>query len=373
MQDIRLHDIISYEVIDSEYPIRLHSIQYKSTKSLALYPDHLTTTYFFTVGGGTMSAMLQSRTLNHRESRLQRFLRYMRKDYLLYLMILPGLTYIILFKYVPMYGITIAFKDYKVTSDILSAPWVGLENFANLFSRTAFIRALQNNVLISIYKLIFGFPFPIILSLLINEIQRSKAKKFVQTAVILPNFVSWVVIYGLLYAIFFPSSGAIKGIAEVFGYTGTIPNLLTDKDHFRAVIVISHIWKGAGMGTIVYLSAISGIDQNLYEAASIDGAGRWRQMWHITMASIRETIVILLFFRIGEMMYAGFDQIFAMSNDLVISVADIIDTYVYRLGLQQRKFSIATAAGLFQSAIGMLLVLTTNYIAKKIDPDSGII
>ena len=127
------------------------------------------------------------------------------------------------------------------------------------------------------------------------------------------------------------------------------------------------------MGTIVYLSAISGIDQNLYEAASIDGAGRWRQMWHITMASIRETIVILLFFRIGEMMYAGFDQIFAMSNDLVISVADIIDTYVYRLGLQQRKFSIATAAGLFQSAIGMLLVLTTNYIAKKIDPDSGII
>jgi len=207
---------------------------------------------------------------------------------------------------------------------------------------------------------------------LINEIRNTKLKKFVQTSVILPNFVSWIVIYGLLYAILSPSSGAIKGLAEMFGYTGSIPNLLTDKSKFRAVIVVSHIWKGAGMGTIVYLAAISGIDQDLYEAALIDGAGRWRQMWHITLASIRQTIVILLFFRVGEMMYAGFDQIYAMSNDLVISVVDIIDTYVYRLGLQQRKFSVATAAGLFQSATGMALVLITNYIAKKIDPDSGI-
>ena len=319
-----------------------------------------------------MSTMLQSETLHKEKGRLQSFFSYIRKDYMLYLMILPGLVYILLFKYVPMYGVTIAFKDYKVTSDIMSAPWVGLSNFTNLFSRRAFLRALQNNILISVYKLVFGFPFPILLSLLINEIQRSKVKKFVQTAVILPNFVSWIVIYGLLYAILSPSTGAIRSIASAIGYKGTIPNLLTDRDHFQAVIVVSHIWKSAGMGTIVYLSAISGIDQNLYEAAAIDGAGRWRQMWHITLASIRSTIVVLLFFRIGEMMYAGFDQIFAMSNNLVISVADIIDTYVYRMGLEQRKFSLATAAGLFQSAIGMVLVLTTNYIAKKIDPESGI-
>lgn len=309
---------------------------------------------------------------NKSRSKLQDFLRYMRKDYMLYLMILPGILYFIVFKYLPMYGITIAFKDYKVTSGFFDAPWIGFKNFINLFSRSAFRRALKNNILISIYKLIFGFPFPIILSLLINEIRKSKVKKFVQTAVILPNFVSWIVIYGLMYAVFSPSSGAIKGLAELFGYMGEIPNILTKKDTFKSVIVVSHIWKGAGMGTIVYLSAISGIDQELYESASIDGAGRWQQMWHVTLASLRSTIIVLLFFRVGEMMNAGFDQIFAISNDLVISTADIIDTYVYRLGLQQRKFSIATAAGLFQSIIGMVLVLITNHIAKKIDPESAI-
>lgn len=305
-------------------------------------------------------------------SKLVEFLRYVRKDYLLYLMILPGLAYIIIFKYIPMYGVTIAFKDYKVTSGFANAPWVGFDNFVKLFSRSGFIRALNNNILISIYKLIFGFPFPIILSLLINEVRKTKIKKFIQTTVILPNFISWVVIAGLLYALFSPNSGAIKGIMELFGYSGSIPNILTNKDTFRAVIVISHIWKGAGMGTIVYLAAISNIDQGLYEAATIDGAGRWKQLWHITLSSLRPTIVILLIFRVGEMMYAGFEQIFAISNDLVISVSDIIDTYVYTLGLEQRRFSLATAAGLFQSSTGMVLVLLTNYISKKIDPDTGI-
>lgn len=305
-------------------------------------------------------------------TRLDEFFRYVRKDYLLYLMILPGLIYIILFKYIPMYGVVIAFKDYKITNSFSDAPWVGIDNFVNLFSRPGFIRALKNNILISVYKLVFGFPFPIILSLLINEIRKSRVKKVIQTSVILPNFVSWVVVSGLLFALFSPNSGAIKGIMELFGYSGAIPNILTDKDKFRFVIVISHIWKGAGMGTIVYLSAIAGIDQALYEAAIIDGAGRWKQLWHITLASLRPTIVILLIFRVGDIMYAGFDQIYAISNDLVISVSDIIDTYVYTIGLEQRKFALATAAGLFQSTIGLVLVLCTNYIAKKVDPDSGI-
>ena len=300
------------------------------------------------------------------------FFRYVRKDYLLYLMILPGILYVIIFKYIPMYGVTIAFKDYKVTSTFMNAPWVGLDIFENLFSRSGFIRALKNNIIISVYKLIFGFPFPIILSILINEVRKSKVKKFIQTSVILPNFVSWVVVSGLLFALFSPNSGAIRGVMEYFGYGGAIPNLLTTKETFQAVIVGSHVWKGAGMGTIVYLAAISGIDPGLYEAAIIDGAGRWRQIWHITLSSLRPTIVILLIFRVGEIMYAGFDQIYAMQNDLVISVSDIIDTYVYNLGLQQGKFSLATAAGLFQSTIGMALVLVTNYVAKKIDPESGI-
>ena len=300
------------------------------------------------------------------------FLQYFKYEYMLYLMILPGLAYIIIFKYWPMYGLTIAFQDYKITSSFFNAPWVGLENFRRLFSSAAFIRALQNNIFISVYKLFFGFPAAIILSLMINEVRRTHLRKFAQTAVILPNFVSWIVVAGLMYAIFSPNSGAIKGILEAIGYRGQISNLLTDKTHFQAYLVATHVWKNAGMGTIVYLAAMSGIDQCLYEAASVDGAGRWRQMWHVTLACLRPTIVMLLIFRVGEIMYAGFDQVFAMSNDLVIATADIIDTYVYRIGLEQRRFSLATAAGLFQSVIGMILVIGTNWMARKIDEESAV-
>ena len=298
--------------------------------------------------------------------------RDVRRDALLYLMLAPGILYFILFRYVPMYGVTIAFRDYSVFKGFADAPWVGWKHFADLFSRSAFIRALNNNIIISILKLVLGFPASLILALMINEITRAKARKTIQTAVILPNFVSWIVVNGLLFAMFNTTSGAIPGIMRSLGYQGQISNVMSQKETFLWVIVISHIWKGAGMGTIVYLAAIVGIDQQLYEAAQIDGAGHWRQLWHITLSSIRSTIVVLLIFRVGEMMYAGFDQIFAISNYLVVSVADIIDTYVYKLGMEQQKFAQATAAGLFQSGIGLVLVLVTNFIAKKTDPDSGI-
>ncbi len=307
-----------------------------------------------------------------RATGLMRLGAYMKRDWMLYLMFLPGLAYFLIFKYAPMYGITIAFKDYKIGMSIGEAPWVGMKHFIDLFSRTAFWRALINNIIISLLKLIAGFPFPIILSLMINEVRSNKAKKLVQTSVILPNFVSWVVVYGLFYAILSPSSGVLKDILRLFGYEGSIPNLLASQSAARPIIVLSHVWKGAGMGTIVYLAAIMGIDQELYEAAAVDGAGRWRQMWHITLSGIRSTIVVLLIFRLGEMMYAGFDQVFVFSNDAIVSKIDIIDTYVYRLGLEQRKYGISTAAGLFQSAIGLCLVLITNWIAKKVDPESGI-
>ncbi len=295
-----------------------------------------------------------------------------RRDALLYVMLIPGLTYVLMFKYAPMYGVTIAFRDYSIFRGFGNAPFVGLDNFIKLFSRSAFLRALKNNIIISVLKLILGFPFPILLSLMISELIRPEVKKFVQTAVILPNFVSWIVINGILYAMFNTSSGAIPGILKSIGYAGEITNIMNQKETFVWVIVFSHIWKGAGMGTIVYLASIAGIDRNLYEAASIDGAGRLRKMWHITLSSIRPTIVVLLIFRVGEMMYAGFDQIFAISNYLVVSHADIIDTFVYRLGLEQQRFSEAAAAGLFQSGIGLFLVLITNTIAKRIDADSGI-
>ena len=298
--------------------------------------------------------------------------RDLSRDKLLYLMLIPGLVYVLLFKYAPMYGVTIAFRNYNIFKGFTDAPFVGLANFAKLFSRSAFTRALGNNILISILKLVCGFPFPIILSLMINELRGRKSRKLAQTLVILPNFVSWIVINGILFAMFNTTGGAIPGLLRELGYTGTINNIMNQKESFLWVIIVSHVWKGAGMGTIVYLAAIVGIDQQLYEAAAIDGAGRFRQMWHITLSSLRPTIVILLIFRVGEMMYAGFDQIFAISNYLVISKADIIDTYAYTLGMEQQKFAEAAAAGLFQSVIGLVLVLATNAVAKKLDPDSGI-
>lgn len=301
------------------------------------------------------------------------FISYIRREYLLYLIMVPGLLYFIIFKYVPMYGVTIAFRDYNIFKGIHASPWVGFTYFQQLFSQVGFQRALYNNIIISLLKLIFGFPTPIIMSLMINELLNRHYKKFIQTSVILPNFVSWIVVYGLLYAMLSPNSGAIKDFAQIFHYTGQLPNLLSEKSTFQSVIVWSYIWKSAGMGTIVYLAALAGIDVQLYEAAVIDGANKWKQLLHVTLPCLRSTIVVLLLFRVGEVMYAGFDQIFAMTNPLVNSVADIIDTYVYRVGLQNQQFSLATAAGLFQSAIGLALVLITNYIAKKLDPESGMI
>lgn len=304
--------------------------------------------------------------------KIRGLLSYMKREYLLYLLMVPGLLYFIIFKYIPMYGVTIAFQDYNIFKPEAST-WVGFANFQQLFSQVGFRRALSNNIVISLQKLVVGFPTPIIMSLMINEINNRYYKKFIQTSVILPNFVSWVVINGLLFALFSPNMGGIKEIAGLFGYTGPLPNILTSTGSFQGVILWSHIWKSAGMGTIVYLSALMGIDTQLYEAASIDGAGKWKQLMHITLPCLRPTIIVLLMFRVGEVMYAGFDQIFAITNPMVNSVADIIDTFVYRIGIQNQQFSLATAAGLFQSAIGLVLVLVTNTIAKKFDPDSSMI
>lgn len=313
--------------------------------------------------------MKNSETL---QSKSGKFWRHLRRYWMLYAMLLPGLIYLIVFKYVPMYGVMIAFKDYNGIGTIADAPWVGWANFERLFSARAFKRALSNNIIISIAKLIFGFPMPIILALLIDYISKKSVRKLAQTVVILPSFISWVVVYGLLYAVLSPSSGVLQEILHMIGYPGRIPDLLANKGTFRGVLVASYVWKEAGPGTIVYLAALTRIDQTLYEAAAIDGAGRWRQLWHITLTEMRTTIITLFIMRVGGIMYAGFDQIFVMSNDAVVSVADIIETYVYRIGLTQRNFSLATAAGLFQSVIGMILVILTNIISKKVDPDSGI-
>lgn len=302
----------------------------------------------------------------------QKCLKYLKRCWPLYVMLIPGIVYLILFKYWPMFGVTLAFKNYKGLGPISSASWIGMQNFTRIFSTPAFTRALKNNIEISLLKLIFGFPSPIILALFINSLRVKPVKQLVQTVSIIPSFVSWIIVYGLLYAVFSPNIGALQALLETFGYTGKIPDLLVQKSTFRYMIVGSYIWKEAGSGAVMYLAAITNIDPNLYEAAALDGAGKFRQMWHITLSGIRTTIATLFLMRVGGLMYAGFDQIFVMSNDAVIAVTDIIDTYVYRLGLTQNNISRSTAAGLFQSAIGLVLVVGSNYLVKKIEPDSGL-
>ena len=301
-----------------------------------------------------------------------RLMHDIKRDMWLYAMLLPGIAYIIIFKYLPMYGITIAFQRYSVIRGFSDSPWVGFANFTRLFGRVAFIRAVQNSIIIGVLKMIFGFPLPIILALMMNELRKVVFKRAIQTAVMLPHFINWIVISGILYAIFSTRNGAVITLLRTFGFKGAMPNILADPSSFRVLIIASHLWKSIGYASIIYMAAISGIDQELYEAAQIDGAGRLRQLWHITLACIRPTIVILLIFRVGDVMNAGFDQLFIMQNPMVISVSEIIETYVYKIGMEGRSFSEATAAGLFQSLIGFVLVLITNHFANRIDPGSGI-
>lgn len=319
-------------------------------------------------------------TLNVRKERrafeMQRTLRNIRADYLLYAMLIPGLLYFILFHYIPMYGATIAFRDYSIVRGMDNAPWIGLENFEKLFARSAFRRALSNNIRISLIKICFGFPLPIMLSLVIGEVWSSRFRRWVQTTVILPSFLSWFIVYGILTAMCNLSDGVISSLVRdinaTFGTELPVVNYMTNKATFDAYMMLTYIWKEIGMGTVVYLAAIIGVDRQLYEAAAIDGAGRFKQIWHVTLPCIRSVIVMQLIFRVGNVMNAGFDQMFALSNSLVQSQADIIDTYVYRIGMEEAKFSLATAAGLFKSLIGLVLVLTTNAIARKVDSDSAI-
>ena len=303
---------------------------------------------------------------------LAEFIHSLRMDTLIYVMLIPGIAWFLLFKYVPMYGVTIAFRNYNVFQGFSNAPFVGLDVFRKLFSYADFWNAFRNTIILSLMKLVCGFPVPILLSLMINEIRHSSIKKFVQTAVLLPNFISWVVMGIVIYMIFSPSSGAIAAMMRSLGYEGAMPNLLTNKATFRWVLVYSDVWKSAGYGTIIYLGVIVGIDPTLYEAAQIDGAGWLKSIWHVTLPGLRPTIVILLIFRMGALMNVGFEQIFVMTNPLVNPVAEILDTYVYKIGMSNRQYSLAMAASLFKSAICFVLVLVTNTLSNKIEPGSGI-
>lgn len=285
----------------------------------------------------------------------------------LLLMMVPGLIYFIVYKYYPMYGVLIAFKKFRIKQGILGSPWANpiMKNFSSFFNSPYCIQILTNTIIISVAKLVFSMLACIILAVLLCEIKSHKFKRFVQTVTYLPHFLSWVIIYGVLYAIVSESSGLINVMLRAAGKQ-TVP-VLTNPKLFRPLLVFTEVWKSTGWGAIVYLAAIAGIDPGLYEAAEIDGASRMQRVWHVTLACIRPTIVVLLILKLGSVLDAGFDQIYNLYNPQVYEVADIIDTWVYRTGLEQLNYSTATAVGLFKSVIGTILVVTVNNIARNWD------
>jgi len=293
--------------------------------------------------------------------------RDIKRDKYLYLLLLPGIICLFIFRYIPMYGVVIAFKEYNIFAGIANSPWVGFLQFERLFRNPEFSRILRNTILISAYKLLWGFPAPIILALLLNELKNQRFKKFTQTVLYLPHFISWVIFAGIIVAFLNPTTGVINDIISYFG--GRKIDFLANKRMFRSILVITDLYKGVGWGTIVYLAAISNIDPTLYEAAIVDGANRFRQMWHITLPSIRSVVVILLILSLGNILNAGFEQIFLLYNPLVYEVADIIDTFVYRRGLVESNYSLGAAAGLFKNVVALILIWSANHIVKSFGED----
>ena len=282
------------------------------------------------------------------------------------LMFIPVVLYFFIFKYIPMGGIAMAFEDFIVTKGIFGSQWVGLENFEKAFRLGTFRRSVTNTLTISGLKLLFGFPAPIILALMMNEVTHLRFKKTVQTISYLPHFLSWVVLAGMFQQLLSPNNGPVNAILrDVFGVKESI-YFLGSNDYFRGTLVATDLWKNVGWSSIIYLATIAGIDPTLYEAATVDGATRWQCTRYITIPSLVSTIVIMLILSVGSIMDAGFDQVFNLYNSAVYRTGDIIDTYVYRYGISDMRYDFATAVGLFKNVIAFILVVGTNLIARRI-------
>ena len=282
----------------------------------------------------------------------------------LYLLALPPMLFFLIYRYLPMFGIVIAFQNFYPGTGFLESKWVGFHQFGRLFRSHYFPVIFSNTLIISFQRIFFGFPAPIILALMLNEVRNQTYKRVVQTISYLPHFISWVIIAGLMHQLLSPTFGLFNHLIKQLG--GEAIYFLGAKSTFRPVLIISAIWKNVGWGTIIYLAALSGVDPELYEAAVIDGANRWQQTWRITLPAILNVIVILLILRIGDILDAGFFQILNLYSPGVYAVADIIDTYVYREGLLNAQYSFATAVGLFKGVIGLILVAGANRLAKMV-------
>jgi len=288
----------------------------------------------------------------------------------LYLMLIPVLAYYVIFKYIPMYGVTIAFKNYNIFRGVFGSPWCGLDVFRKIFASENFWRSIKNTLVLNFSTLIAYFPLTIILSLMLNEVTHAGFKKLAQSILYLPHFVSWVVVAGIATNLFTQQGGTINQILKSLG-ADPIP-FLSDNRWWIFTYVVCNVWKEVGWGTIIYLAALSGVDETLYEAAYLDGATKFQRLIYITLPSIKSVVVVMLILQLSKMMTIGLDAPLLLGNDKVMSVSQVISTYVYRLGIENAKFSEATAIGLFQSVVNIIILLAADKFAKMIGED-GII
>ncbi|WP_299926329.1 sugar ABC transporter permease [uncultured Pelagimonas sp.] len=302
------------------------------------------------------------------QKKLAWFLQHMRREWQIYVLLAPTIIWFILFLYKPMYGLQIAFKDYSIFRGIAGSPWVGFEHFQTLFESDTFVRALKNTVIISALSMMFGFPMPIILALMFNEILNQTYKKTAQTLVYLPHFISTVIIAGIVVTAFSPSAGIVNTIIGWFGIEPIY--FLTKPEWFRPIFIGSGIWQEAGFSSIVFLAAIAGVNPSLYESAVVDGASRWQMMWKITLPSIMPTIIIMLIIRIGNILEIGFELVILLYQPATYQTADVINTFIYRQGLQGGQYDVAAAAGLFNAVVAFVLVMTANTISRRVSRTS---
>ena len=301
-------------------------------------------------------------------SSLHWLVRHFRKEWQIYVLLAPMIIWFLVFLYKPMYGLQIAFKDFSIFRGVAESPWVGFEHFETLFSNSQFIRAIKNTIIISAYTLVFGFPVPIILALMFNEVLNASFKRTAQTIVYLPHFISTVIIAGIVITAFSPSAGIVNTVLGWFGLDSIY--FLTKPEWFRPIFIGSGIWQEAGFTSIIFLAAIAGVNPSLYESAVVDGASRWQMMWKITIPSIMPTILIMLIIRIGNIMEVGFELIILLYQPATYQTADVINTFIFRQGLVSGQYDLAAAAGLFNAVVAFILVMIANTISKRVSRTS---
>ncbi len=311
---------------------------------------------------------VQSASLRESDRQAVRGSRFgLRKHMLLYLMILPGFLYFVVFKYFPMGGLVIAFQDYQPFQGILGSPWVGFKHFVRLFTEPTFFMLLRNTLVLFAMNIVFFFPLPILLALMLNEVRHKFFKNAIQTIIYIPHFMSWVIIVSITYVFLTVDGGVLNELLAAVG----LPKIsfLTSSEWLRTVYIGQIIWKELGWSTIIYLAAITVVDTQLYEAAEMDGAGRLRKTWHVTLPAIRPVIITLLILKIGSTLDLGFEHMYLLLNSLNREVAEIFDTYIYTAGLKNGQLSYSTTIGLFKGIVGLVLVMLSNRLAKKLGED----